>query len=143
MRHPVLSGYSRGLIVSILAPALCAATPVSAEIFKCFAKDKTPVYQNFPCQFDSNPEVTKMAFVPPAASQAKPKATPVSVPLPVQPADPAEPRVGMAQDEVKALLGEPMEVVQDEPAPGVETWRYINRSIQFDRTQRIVELQSW
>ena len=36
-----------------------------------------------------------------------------------------------------------MEVVQDEPAPGVETWRYINRSIQFDRTQRIVELQSW
>ena len=105
MRHPLLSGYSRGLIASILAPALCAATPASAEIFKCFAKDKTPIYQNFPCQFDSNPEVTKMAFVPPAASQAKPKATPVNVALPVQPADPAEPRVGMAQDEVKALLG--------------------------------------
>ena len=55
MRHPLLSGCSRGLIASILAAALCAAAPASAEIFKCFAKDKTPIYQNFPCQFDSNP----------------------------------------------------------------------------------------
>jgi hypothetical protein len=157
MRHPLLSGCTRGLIASILVPAFCAAAPASAEIFKCFAKDKTPIYQNFPCQFasidsvPSNLQPAKLAFVPPAASQAKPKAPPVNVPvpvqpnvaLPVQPADPAEPRVGMAQDEVKALLGEPMEVVQDEPAPGVETWRYVNRSIQFDVTQRIVELQSW
>ena len=149
MRHPSLSECRRGLIASILAPALCATAPASAEIFKCFAKDRTPVYQNFPCQFDSIDSVpsnllaAKVAFVPSAASQAKPKATPVNVALPVPPADPGEPRVGMAQDEVRALLGEPMEIVQNEPTEGVETWRYVNRSVQFDPMQRVVELQSW
>ena len=149
MRHPSLSGCRRGLIASILAPALCAAAPASAEIFKCFAKDRTPVYQNFPCQFDSNPEVTKMAFVPPAppapptASQAKPKAAPVNVALPVKQPDPAEPSIGMAQDEIRAMLGEPLEIVQDEPSVGIETWRYVNRSVQFDSNQRVLDLQTW
>ena len=120
MRHPILSGCSRGLIASILAPALCATTPASAEIFKCFAKDKTPIYQNFPCQFNSNPEVTKLAFVPPAATPAKPKAPPVNVAVPVKQPDPAEPSIGMAQDEIRALLGEPLEIVQDEPSVGAK-----------------------
>src|SRR5436190_16980442 len=134
MPHPLPSGCRRGLVAWILASALCAAAPASAEIFKCFAKDRTPVYQNFPCQFDSNPEVTDVAFVPPdaapalappAASQAKPKAAPVNVAVPVKQPDPVNPWVGMAQDEVRALLGEPLEIVQDEPSVGVETWRYI------------------
>jgi hypothetical protein len=149
MRHPILSGCSRGLIASILAPALCGTAPASAEIFKCFAKDKTPIYQNFPCQFDSidsmppNLQPAKVAFVPPAVTPAKPKAAPVNVALPVKVPDPAEPGVGMAKDEVKAILGEPLEIVQDEPTEGIETWRYVNRSVQFDRNQRVVELQSW
>ena len=147
MRHSLQSRCSPGIIASILASALCAAPEAAAEIFKCFAKDKTPIYQNFPCQFASNPEVTKMAFVPPAvsqaASQAKPKAAPVNVAPPVKQPDPGEPSVGMAQDEIRTLLGEPMEIVQDDPAPGVETWRYVNRSLQFDSNQRVVDLQSW
>ena len=152
MRHPLPSECSRGLVASILALALCAAAPASAEIFKCFAKDKTPIYQNFPCQFNSidsvpsNLQAAKVVFVPPAVSQAKPKepkATPVNVAVPVQAVDPSEPRVGMVQDEVRTLLGEPMEIVQDEPTEGVETWRYVSRSIQFDRMQRVVDLQSW
>ena len=143
MRHPLFSVCSRGLIASILAPALCATAPASAEIFKCFAKDKTPIYQNFPCRFDSNPEVTKTAFVPPAATPAKPRVAPVNVALPVKQPDPGEPSVGMGHDEIRALLGEPMEIVQDEPAQGLETWRYVNRSLQFDSNQRLVDLQSW
>ena len=151
MRHPLLiSRCRRGLIASILAPALCAAAPSSAEIFECFAKDKTPIYQNFPCQFDSIDSIpshlppAKMTVVPAGVSrQAKSKAAPVNVAATAQATDPGEPRVGMAHDEVRALLGEPMEIVQDEPAQGVETWRYVNRRIQFDRTERVVELQAW
>jgi outer membrane protein assembly factor BamE (lipoprotein component of BamABCDE complex) len=149
MRDPLRSRSSRGLIASLLASALCAAPPASAEIFKCFAKDKTPIYQNFPCQFESidsmpsNLQPERMTVVPTGVSQANPKAAPVNVASTVQAADPGEPRVGMAHDEVRALLGEPMEIVQDEPTKGVETWRYVNRRIQFDRAKRVVELQAW
>jgi hypothetical protein len=163
MRHPLLSGCRRGIIASILAPALCVATPASAEIFKCFTKDKTPLYQNFPCQFDSidavpsnlrtatttfvppavPPAVVPPAVVPPATNQAKPKAAPVSAPPAVQQPDASAPRVGMTQDEIKTLLGEPLEIVQDEPGVGFETWRYLNRSVQIDRNQRVVDLQAW
>jgi len=143
MRHPILSVCSRGIVASILAPALCATAPASAEIFKCFGKDKTPIYQNFPCQFNSNPEATKLALMPAAATPAKPKAPPVNVAVPVKPPDQPEPSIGMGQDEVRALLGEPLEIVQDEPAAGVETWRYVNKSIQFDGSQRVLDLQTW
>ena len=150
MHHPLLNGCSRGLIASILATALCATPPASAEIFKCFAKDRTPLYQNFPCQFDSIVSVpsslqaaAKMSLMPADGSRAKPKAAPVKVASTVKPADPGEPSVGMAQDEVRAILGEPMEIVQDYPTEGIETWRYVNRSVQFDRTQHAVDLQAW
>ena len=85
MRHTLLSRCSRGLIASILAPALCATAPAKAEIFKCFAKDKTPIYQNFPCQFDSlgslpsSPPSAKTTLPPDGASQAKARAAPVDV----------------------------------------------------------------
>ena len=159
MRHPLLSGCGRGLIASILASALCAASPASAEIFKCFTKDKTPLYQNFPCQFDSiesvpsNLRAAVTTFVPPvanppaanppAANPAKRKPAPVNVPPAVQEPAASEPRLGMAQDEVRAMLGEPMEIVQDQAAEGIENWRYLNRSMQFDRTQRVVDLKAW
>jgi hypothetical protein len=149
MRHPLLNGCSRGLFASMLATALCATPPASAEIFKCFAKDRTPLYQNFPCQFDSidsvpsNLQVAKVTFVPPAATPVKAKAAPVNVAVPVKLPDPAEPSVGMGQDEIRTILGEPLEIVQDHPTEGIETWRYVNRSVQFDRTQHAVDLQAW
>jgi hypothetical protein len=155
MRHPLQSGCTRSLIASILASALCAAAPASAEIFKCFAKDRTPIYQNFPCQFDSNPQaslqvspqvnpqIAKTAFVAPVPKEVKPKAPPANVAPPVQPTDPTEPRIGMPESEIRSLLGEPLEIVQDEPTPGIATWRYVNRSVQFDSNQVVVEMQSW
>ena len=49
----------------------------------------------------------------------------------------------MAQDEVRTILGEPLEIVQDEPSVGIETWRYVNKSVQFDSNQRVLDLQTW
>lgn len=150
MRQALLDGCSRGLIASMLAAALCATPPASAEIFKCFAKDRTPIYQNFPCQFNSIDSVpsslqaAKMSLMPADASRAKPKSAPINVALAVKPPDPSEPSVGMTPDEIRTLLGEPMEIVEDHPTEGIETWRYVNRSVKIDRTQRVVvDLQSW
>src|ERR1043165_4383953 len=134
MHHSLQNRCGRGLVASGFAAALIAAPAAYAEIFKCFAKDRTPVYQNFPCQFssiDSVPLSLQPAKTPALAdaSRTKPKAVPVSVALPVAPPDPAEPRVGMAPDEVRTVLGEPLEIVEDHPTAGIETWRYLNRTL--------------
>jgi len=148
MHRPLRRAGRRGLIASILATAIGAAPAASAEIFKCFAKDRTPVYQNFPCQFSSIDSVpsspqAKMPALPVDAGRAKPKPVPVSVALPVQPAEP-EPSLGMAPDEVRTVLGDPLEIVENHPTEGVDTWRYVNRTLKFDRAQRVVmDLQAW
>ena len=148
--HHALDGHRRALIALILAPAFCATPPASAEIFKCVTKDGTALYQNFPCQFDSigwapsNPQAAKASPMPPDARQAKSKAAPASVAATVQSADANEPRIGMTPEEVRAILGEPLEAVQDEPIDGSpETWRYVDRTIQFDRTHHVVVVQAW
>jgi hypothetical protein len=131
----------------MILPAFCGAPLASAEIFKCVAKDGTALYQNFPCQFDSirwmpsNPQTTLM---PSDARQAKPTAPPINVASTVKPADANEPRIGMTTDEIRAILGEPLEMVQDEPVDGrIEIWRYVDRTIQFDRAHRVVTLEAW
>ena len=153
MRHPLRD--SRAVFALIL-PAFCAAPLASAEIFKCVAKDATALYQNFPCEFDSmgwaplNPQAAKTTSMSPAASQAKPKAAPANVAAPVNVASivkstyPGELRIGMSSDEVRALLGEPEEMVADEPAEGgpVSIWRYADgRSVKFDNEHHVLEVQ--
>jgi hypothetical protein len=82
--------------------------------------------------------------MPSDARQAKPTAAPVNVGSTVKSADPSEPRIGMTPDEVRAILGEPLEAVQDEAIDaGIEIWRYVDRNIQFDRTHRVVAIQAW
>ena len=143
----VLHG-SRALTALLLL--LCVAHPASAEIFKCTAKDGTALYQNFPCQFDS---IATML----ATGQSPPTATAVvdtrhrarkAVPVPVAPTVAAngarEVRVGMTVENVRAILGEPLEAVQDEQGEAhVETWRYLDRTIQFDRAQRVLHIEAW
>ena len=148
MRHPLRD--SRALVALIL-PAFCAAPLASAEIFKCVAKDGTALYQNFPCQFDSigwmpsNPQGTKTPLMPLDARQAKPHAAaPVNVASIVKPIDGSEPRIGMTPDEVRAILGEPLEAVQDESIEaGTELWRYVDKNIRFDRTHRVAVVEAW
>jgi hypothetical protein len=49
----------------------------------------------------------------------------------------------MTPNEVKAILGEPLESVQDEPTEGIEVWRYVDRTVQFDRAHRVVTIEAW
>jgi hypothetical protein len=148
--HPLRDRCSRAFIALILVPVFWSAPPASAEIFKCIAKDATALYQNFPCEFDSigwvplNPQAAKTTLMSPAASQAKPKATPANVASPVKSTYTGELRVGMTADEVRALLGEPEEMVDDEPAEGgrVSLWRYADgSSVQFDHKHHVLEVQ--
>ena len=135
----------------VLVLALCAAPlPAAADIFQCVGKNGTDLYQNFPCQFDSlgslpsSPSSAKTTLPPGDATQAKPKPAPVDVASTGKStALPTEPRVGMTTEEVKALWGEPEEVIQDEPIGGrIEIWRYGDvRSVQFDRKHRVLAVQ--
>ena len=149
MHHPLPDSFSGALITLMLVPAFCAAPPASAEIFKCVAKDATALYQNFPCEFDSvgwvssNPQAAKTTLMSAAASQAKPKAVPVNVASTIKSANASELRVGMTSDEVLALLGEPEEMVEDEPVTGrVSNWRYADgRIVQFDHNHQLLRVQ--
>jgi hypothetical protein len=146
VRHPLRD--SRALIALILPP-LCATPLASAEIFKCVAKDGTALYQNFPCQFDSiswmpsNPQAVRTTSMPLDSRQVKPHAAPVNVASIVKSVDASEPRIGMTPDEVRAILGEPLEAVQDESIDAGEIWRYIDKNIQFDRIHRVALVQAW
>ena len=153
MHHPLRDRCSHA-VVALILPAFCAAPATCAEIFKCVAKDGTALYQNFPCEFDSigwvpsNPQAGKTTLMP-GASQATPKAAPVNV-APVNVASTVrstqtgEPQIGMSSDEVRSLLGEPEEMIDDEPAEGgrVSIWRYADgRSVQFDHKHHVLGVQ--
>jgi len=140
---------SRALIALIL-PALCGAPLASAEIFKCVSKDGTPLYQNFPCQFDSigwvppNSQGVKTPPAAPGPPQAKPSAPSTDTASTVASADPRHVRVGMTPEEVKAILGEPMEVVEEGPADRrTEIWRYVDRTLQLDHTHHVTTVEAW
>ena len=144
--HPLRDSRS---LIALMLPVFCAAPLASAEIFKCATKDGIALYQNFPCQFDSigwvpsNLEAAKTTSTPLVARRAKPTA-PVNVASTVKAVDPSEPRIGMTADEIRAILGEPLEAVQDKPSDdGTETWRYVDRNIQFDSTHRVIVVQTW
>jgi hypothetical protein len=130
---------------------LFVAPPSSAEIFKCADKSGMDRYQNFPCAIDStgavssNPSSAKSPLPPGIATQTRPTAIPVaaSTDRPVgangRPAA-SDPRVGMTEDEVRAIWGEPEEIIQDEPRDGrIEIWRYGGgRSVQFSNKRRVL-----
>jgi hypothetical protein len=143
--------------VPLIALSVFLAEPVVAgEIFKCVAKDGGPLYQNFPCDIDSlgwlpsTAPVAKTTPIPRAGSPETPKTQPLhtasSIALPVAGKSDltGELRIGMSIDEVKALWGEPEEMVDDEPAEGgrVSLWRYAGgRSVQFDHKHHVMEVQ--
>ena len=132
-----------------------------AEIYKCAGKHGLNVYQNFPCDLDrlgsvpvdpkkakapeARADASKPPAVTPTASAApKPNAAASSSPAPAaMVAQASEPRVGMTADEVRALWGEPEEIIQDEPASGrIEIWRYADgRSVNINNKHRVSEVQ--
>lgn len=59
-------------------------------------------------------------------------------PAPVATGSRGEPRVGMTTNEVRAVLGAPTEITQEEVVDGrVQTWSYGSRSLQFDPSGRL------
>ena len=91
----------------------------------------------------SNP-AAKTTLTPLDSRQAKAHVPPVNVASMVKSVDPSEPRIGMTPDEVRAILGDPLEAVQDEPIdPGIETWRYVDKNVRFDGTHRVAVVQVW
>ena len=123
------------------------APPASAEVFKCIGKKGEDLYQNFPCEFES------MGGMPTDAAGSKtstadvrdPKKSPTDVAGPKKsPAAPAEPRIGMTTEEVRAIWGEPTDTVWEEPGDGdlSELWSYgPSRSVRFDRKRRVAAIQ--
>ena len=157
--HALRDRCSRAFIALILAPPFCAAPLASAEIFKCVAKDGTALYQNFSCDMDSlgslpsNPPIAKTASnasvaktpsTSGAAGQEKSKTPPINAAPTVKSTSTGEPQIGMSSDEVRVLLGEPEEMVEDEPASGgrVSNWRYADgRIVQFDHKHHVLGVQ--
>jgi len=142
----VCSLYARLLsaVVPFVVLSAFAATPVAAaEIVKCVAKDGTPLYQNFPCNIDSLGSLPSNPPVAKTAAQEKSKNEPVKLTSPVKAVSATEPGIGMAANEVRAIWGEPKEVVEDELRSGrVAVWRYADgRLVQFDNKRRVVDVQ--
>ena len=126
----------RARLVLVIFLTVCAGPGVASEIFRCVAKDGTPLYQNFPCSIDS------IGFAPSEPTAAKPAADKAkAAPVPVVSAKAADVHVGMSIDEVGSLLGEPEEMIEDEPGVGgrVMNWRYADgRTVQFDHKHHVL-----
>src|SRR5262245_20805946 len=123
--------------VCALFCVLFVASVASAEIFKCVGKKGEALYQNFPCQFES------IGGTPTDGPDLKNPPTDAGG-LKKSPAVPVEPRVGMTTDEVRAIWGDPEEIVQEEPGDGdrFQVWSYNgSRSVRFDRKRRVAAIQ--
>jgi hypothetical protein len=128
---------------------LAGSTPpvAVAEIFKCVAKNGLPLYQNFPCQFDSLGLVGALVTKP--VSQVKTAAPPDLQPIAATAiatrphTGTTEPGAGMTSDEIWTLLGPPIEVISihaSEKGPG-EIWRYADRRIRFNDDQVVLTVE--
>jgi hypothetical protein len=149
MPCPLPTQRRHALVSLVVFSALLAASPVASEIVKCVTKDGSPLYQNFPCHIDSlgslpsQPSAAKTPSMPGAAGQEKSKSASIKVTSAIKSTNKSEPRIGMTTDEVTALLGEPEEIVEDEPRSGrVSIWRYADgRLVQFDVKRRVLGVQ--
>jgi hypothetical protein len=127
---------------------MMAPPPSSAEVVKCTTRSGLPLYQNFPCEFDSLGTVPSQfaAAKPTARFQSSIQAAARSVPAASTVTSRTRgvgPTIGMTADEVRTLWGEPEEVVQDEPrSGGAETWQYADgRVVLINQKQRVMSVQ--
>jgi len=133
--------------VCALFSLLFGASLASAEVFKCVGKNGEALYQNFPCQFESMGGMPTDVPDPKKSPTdvASPKKSTIDVPGPKKsPAAPAEPRIGMTTEEVRAIWGEPTDTHWEEPGDGdlSELWSYgASRSVRFDRKRRVAAIQ--
>ena len=131
----------------LFSSVLFLAPLASAEVFKCVGKSGEDLYQNFPCQFESRggmpTDVANTKKSPTDVADTKKSRADVAGPK-KSPAAPAEPRIGMTTEEVRAIWGEPTDTLWEEPGDGdlSEIWSYgASRSVRFDRKRRVAAIQ--
>jgi hypothetical protein len=157
MTWPLRTRSGRALVALVVACTALATRPALAEIFKCSAKDGTPLYQNFPCNIDSLGSLPSQPTLnaPPAAAVAAPahdkaKAKPVEhgasvAAALVKPTAATGVETGMTEDQVKSVLGEPDERLEDEQRTGrTYIWRYGDRQyVNFDVKRHVISVQPY
>jgi hypothetical protein len=116
--------------VCVLAALLVVAPVALADsIYVCKAGDGSVVYRDFPCP----PETESTTFGDPKKSDPKSK-------KPVVVAD-RELQAGMSKSQVRAILGSPTAITQDEGVDGrVDTWSYgASQTVQFDAGGHLIK----
>ena len=135
MRYAFRACNGHARFAPLVLVAAFAGPGIAGEIFKCATKDGTPLYQNFPCNIDS------MGFAPSDPTTVKPGDKVKAAPGAAVSAKAGDVRVGMSIEEVRTLLGEPEEMIEDEPGVGgrVMNWRYADgRTVQFDHKHKVL-----
>ncbi len=132
-------------------PVFLATAPAGAEIFRCKAKNGADLYQNFPCEIDSlglpspdaKPGDVRQPSAEPAATNTRAVVGQAAAAAPAKAAVASDPRRGMTPEEVRAIWGEPEQMIQDEPPSGrVEIWEYADgRSVRFNNKERVLSVR--
>jgi hypothetical protein len=156
MNGPLRASSRRAVVALVAVWAALAMSPALAEIFKCSAKDGSPLYQNFPCEFDSLGSLPSPATADAAPTgatvsaaqhgKARSKSAAGAAAVPgalLKPTAATEPLVGMTEAQVKSMLGEPDDVLEDEPRSGrISIWRYRKgESVTFNVKRRVISVQ--
>lgn len=129
-----MSGSVRVLLKSLaLSAPLVALSPAAFgdPIYVCKGSDGKVVYRDFPCPSDSE----STAFGDSKTGDAK-------TAKPAKPASDQDLRPGMSKNEVRAILGSPAEITQEEGIEGrVDTWSYGagSKTLQFDASGRLIK----
>lgn len=139
--------------VGFVVVCLCIASAHADTIFECTGKDGRHVLQNMPCDADSDGRVSDTGDARGAsvATDSAPPSTGVANAAAAANAAaslagsdaaanlPSEPELGMTQQQVRAILGAPTAITQEEASQGIEmTWIYgDSRVMQFDASGRL------
>jgi hypothetical protein len=149
-----------GLTITLMIiVCLCAAPAHGDTIYTCAGRNGAEVLQNRPCETDSEVSVQKDLHAATAAdgpsndgavpgrqaaqnaaSDASAAATDAAAAASDELANlPSEPALGMTQKQVRAILGAPTAITQEEASEGIEmTWIYSDsRVLQFDAAGRL------
>jgi hypothetical protein len=113
--------------VFVLAMCLVAPSALADSIFTCTDKDGKVVLRDFPCPAESaSKEMTGPATTEPRRTGPGGSSQDL--------------RPGMSKGEVRAILGNPTQVTQEEGVEGrVDTWSYGSQTLQFDATGHLIK----
>lgn len=159
-----MSRWTVALFVAWFAVSLAQAqtVPLPETVFKCVRKNEPDRYQNFPCppeslsssvrgdtQTSARPARGALSSSPRRSAEYRVETAPsVATSRSVAPREASSQllgqlRVGMTTQEVKAVWGEPAEIVQEEVVDGrLQTWSYgSSGSLQFNASGHLEAVQ--